>query len=50
MGELFWIDCDLHEVLHKVHFSKEEVFILNIDFEKAYDQVRWDFLEEVLDK
>lgn len=40
----------LHEVLHEIRLSKEEVFILKIDSEKAYDRVRWDFLEEVLHK
>lgn len=33
----------LHEVLHEIKLTKEEVFILKIDFEKAYDRVRWDF-------
>jgi len=40
----------LHEVLHEIKNSKEEVFILKLDFEKAYDRVRWDFIEEVLHK
>lgn len=30
--------------------TPREVFILNIDFEKAYNHVRWEFLEEVLHK
>lgn len=40
----------LHKGLHDIRTSKEEVFIHKIDFEKAYDRVRWDFLEEVLHK
>lgn len=40
----------LHWVIHEIKCSKEEVFILTIDFEKAYDRVRWDFLEEILHK
>lgn len=32
-------------VVHEIRCSKE-VFILKLDFEKAYDQVRWDFLKE----
>lgn len=39
-----------HEVLHEIKCTKEEVFILKIDFEKAYDRVRWEFLEEILHK
>ena len=35
----------LHDVLHEIKNSKEEVFILKLDFEKAYDRVRWDFIE-----
>lgn len=34
----------LHEVLHEIRVAKEEVFILKIDFEKAYDRDRWDSL------
>jgi hypothetical protein len=28
--------------------SKRKGLILKIDFEKAYDRVRWDFLEEIM--
>lgn len=35
----------LHEVLHELHKSKSRGLVLKIDFEKAYDRVRWDFLE-----
>lgn len=38
----------LHEVIHELKQSKRKGIILKIDFEKAYDKVRWDFLEEVL--
>jgi hypothetical protein len=38
----------LHEVLHEVHRSKARSLIMKIDFEKAYDRVRWDFLEQVM--
>lgn len=37
-----------HEVLHKINTTKEEMFILKINFKKAYDRVRLDFLEDVL--
>jgi len=33
----------LHEVLHELHRSKSRGLILKIDFEKAYDRVRWNF-------
>jgi hypothetical protein len=38
----------LHEVIHELHSSKQKGLILNIDFEKAYDRVRWSFLEQVM--
>ena len=38
----------LHEVLHELHRSKARTLVLKIDFEKAYDRVRWDFLEKVM--
>ena len=38
----------LHEVLHELARRKGKGMILKIDFEKAYDRVRWDFLEEVM--
>ena len=39
----------LHEVLHELHRSRARGLILKIDFEKAYDQVRWHFLEHVME-
>lgn len=38
----------LHEVLHSVHLNKEDIFILKLDFEKAYDHVNCDFMEGVM--
>jgi hypothetical protein len=38
----------LHEVLHELSTSKKKGLILKIDFEKAYDRVRWFFLEQVM--
>ena len=38
----------LHEIIHELKSTKKRGLILKIDFEKAYDKVRWDFLEEVL--
>jgi hypothetical protein len=38
----------LHEVIHELKRSKGKGLIMKIDFEKAYDRVRWDFLEQVM--
>ena len=39
----------LHEVLHELQRKKEQGIVLKLDFEKAYDKVRWSFLQEVLE-
>jgi hypothetical protein len=33
----------LHEVIHELSHKKKKCLILKINFEKAYDRVRWDF-------
>jgi hypothetical protein len=38
----------LHEVLHELRISKQKGLILKLDFEKAYNRVRWSFLEQVM--
>ncbi|WVZ51089.1 hypothetical protein U9M48_002268, partial [Paspalum notatum var. saurae] len=38
----------LHETLHELHKKKLNGVIFKIDFEKAYDKVRWDFLQQTL--
>ena len=40
----------LHETLHELQRNKANGVILKIDFEKAYDSVSWDFVEDVLKK
>ncbi|GKD11675.1 RNA-directed DNA polymerase, eukaryota [Tanacetum coccineum] len=40
----------LNEVLQWCKLKKKYSFILKIDFEKAYDYVRWDYLDDVLRK
>ena len=34
----------LHETVHELHHKNQRRVIFKIDFEKAYDKVRWNFL------
>ena len=38
----------LHEIIHELQTHKEEGVIFKIDFEKAYDIISWDFVEEIM--
>jgi hypothetical protein len=38
----------LHEMIHELHRKKQNEVILKIDFEKAYDKVKWHFLFQTL--
>jgi hypothetical protein len=38
----------LHETIHKLHTKKMDGVIFKIDFEKAYDKVNWNFLQQTL--
>ncbi|GJV16132.1 RNA-directed DNA polymerase, eukaryota, reverse transcriptase zinc-binding domain protein [Tanacetum coccineum] len=40
----------LNEVLQWCKIKKNQSLIFKVDFEKAYDSVRWDFLDDVLKK
>jgi hypothetical protein len=33
----------LHETIHELHTKKRDGVIFKIDFEKAYDKVKWSF-------
>jgi hypothetical protein len=38
----------LHEAVHELHTKKLNGVILKLDFEKAYDKVKWSFLQQTL--
>jgi hypothetical protein len=38
----------LHETIHEMHRKKLNGVILKIEFEKAYDKVKWSFLQQTL--
>nr|GEU32791.1 RNA-directed DNA polymerase, eukaryota, reverse transcriptase zinc-binding domain protein [Tanacetum cinerariifolium] len=40
----------LDELIHWCNSKKKETIIFKIDFKKAYDSVRWDYLDDVLNK
>jgi hypothetical protein len=38
----------LHETIHELRMKKMDGVLFKIDFEKAYDKEKWDFLQEAL--
>jgi hypothetical protein len=38
----------LHEIVHELHSKKVNGVMLKLDFEKAYDKVKWAFLQQTL--
>jgi hypothetical protein len=39
----------LHEVIHELKRTRKHGVLFKIDLEKAYDKVRWDFVQEVME-
>jgi len=37
----------LHETIHELHRKKKDGVILKLDFEKAYDNLKWPFIQQV---
>ena len=40
----------LNEIMKWCSLKKKQALIFKVDFEKAYDSIRWDFLDEILVK
>jgi len=38
----------LHETIHELHRRKQSGVIFKIDFEKAYDKVKWSFVQKTM--
>jgi uncharacterized protein (DUF952 family) len=38
----------LHETIHELHRKKIDGVLFKIDFEKVYDKVKWEFLQQTL--
>ncbi|WVZ96489.1 hypothetical protein U9M48_042121 [Paspalum notatum var. saurae] len=38
----------VHETIHELHSRKKDGVMIKLDFEKAYDKVNWDFLQQTL--
>ena len=38
----------LHETIHELHTKKLNGVIFKVDFEKAYDKVKWHFIQQTL--
>ena len=38
----------LHEMVHELHKNNVDGVIFKVDFEKAYDKVKWPFLQQAL--
>lgn len=46
LGEISW--KDLLYYIHEMHRKKKSGVIFKIDFEKAYDKIKWSFVQQTL--
>ena len=37
-----------HEARNSIHSKKEDALLLKVDFEKAYDKIKWPFVYKIL--
>ncbi|GJR31178.1 RNA-directed DNA polymerase, eukaryota [Tanacetum coccineum] len=42
------LSCIINEILARCKLKKQQAMIFKVDFAKAYDSVRWDYLDDVL--
>ena len=40
----------LNEIISWYQNSKKDLMVFKVDFEKAFDSIRWDYLDLILDK
>ena len=38
----------LHETIHELHCKNKRGVMFKIDFEKAYDKIKWSFVQQTL--
>ena len=38
----------LHEALNSIHHHKQSAVLFKVDFEKAYDKIKWPFVYKML--
>lgn len=38
----------LHEALNSIHVKKQSAVLFKVDFEKAYDKIKWSFVHQMI--
>ena len=38
----------LHEALNSIHVEKNNALVFKVDFEKAYDKIKWAFVLQMM--